>query len=215
MVRKTIFFDLDGTLTDPKPGITRSIQYALTRLNKPVPTEDELTWCIGPPLRESLVSMLGEVDADEGLRLYRERFGDVGLYENTIYPGVRETLEHLAARDLNLFVASSKPHVYVHRILDHFGLSEFFVDVYGAELDGTRSDKAQLLSYALELSGADAGSSLMLGDRKHDIVGAIANGLTPIGVTYGYGSVAELETAGARELLDSFEQVSGISLVMS
>lgn len=190
------------------------MQYALTRLERPVPTADELTWCIGPPLRESLVLLVGEAHADEALRLYRQRFGDVGLFENTLYSGVHETLEQLMARDLNLYVASSKPHVYVRRILDHFSLRAYFAGVFGAELNGTRSDKAELLSHALNVSGADARTSLMVGDRKHDMMGALANGLTPIGTTYGYGSVAELESAGARDLIDSFEQLSGIAFMM-
>jgi phosphoglycolate phosphatase len=165
-------------------------------------------------LRESLFKLVGEDLADEALSLYRQRFGDVGLYENTLYPGVHETLEELAASDLNLYIASSKPHVYVRRILDHFELSRYFAEVFGAELDGTRSDKSDLLGHALEVSGADAATSIMLGDRKHDMMGALANELIPIGATYGYGSVAELEAAGAQDLIDSFEQVSGIALVM-
>ncbi len=196
----TIFFDLDGTLTDPKPGITRSLQYALEKLGRPVPHEDELTWCIGPPLRSSLVRLLGgEADADRGVALYRERFGEVGLYENAVYPEIEATLAALQSR-ARLFVATSKAHVYADRIIDHFGLRRYFEHVFGAELDGTRANKGDLLAFAIERTGADPSRSLMIGDRSHDIVGAKTNGIDGIGVLYGYGSREELLEAGAVQL---------------
>ena len=147
-----IYFDLDGTLTDPKPGITRSIQYALQRLDHPtMPTEDELTWCIGPPLRTSFVRLLGgDHSADRAVALYRERFSDIGLYENRVYDGISEVLTTLCASGHRLFVATSKAHVFADRIIDHFGLRDHFERVFGAELDGTRVDKSHLLEYALK-----------------------------------------------------------------
>ena len=151
-----IFFDLDGTLTDPKPGITRSIQYALQKLDRPVPSQDELTWCIGPPLRASFVTMLGgEERADLAVSLYRERFGDIGLFENSLYPDIADTLAALKQSHYRLFVATSKPHVFADRIIDHFGLRHYFEHVFGAELDGTRADKSDLLAYALEKAAVD------------------------------------------------------------
>jgi len=196
----TIFFDLDGTLTDPKPGITRSMQYALEKLGRPVPSADELTWCIGPPLRDSLVALLGgEADADRGVALYRERFGDVGLYENSLYPGIAATLAALQPR-ARLFVATSQAHVYADRIVDHFGLRPYFDHVFGAELDGRRAHKADLLAFAIERTGADPSHAIMVGDRSHDIVGAKRNGIAGIGVLYGYGSREELTEAGAVHL---------------
>jgi phosphoglycolate phosphatase len=196
----TIFFDLDGTLTDPKPGITRSLQYALEKLGRPVPTQDELTWCIGPPLRDSLVVLLGgEADADRGVAFYRERFGEVGLYENSLYPGIEATLAALKPR-ARLFVATSKAHVFADRIIDHFGLRPYFDYVFGAELDGTRVHKGDLLAWALERTGTDAARAIMIGDRSHDIVGAKQNGIDGIGVLYGYGSREELTEAGAVHL---------------
>ena len=196
----TIFFDLDGTLTDPKPGITRSLQYALEKLGRPVPSEDELTWCIGPPLRDSLVRLLGgEADADRGVTLYRERFSDVGLYENSLYPEIEATLAALKSR-ARLFVAISKAHVYADRIIDHFGLRPYFDHVFGAELDGTRAHKGDLLAFALERTGTDPARAVMIGDRSHDIVGARKNGIDGIGVLYGYGSREELIEAGAKHL---------------
>lgn len=205
-----IFFDLDGTLTDPKPGITGSIQYALKKLDLPVPSQDELTWCIGPPLRDSFVRILGGDDrADLAVSLYRERFGDVGLYENAVYPDIEHILGALKASQGRLFVATSKARVFAVRIIEHFGLNSYFEHVFGAELDGTRVHKTDLLAYALETTGVNASQALMIGDRSHDMIGAKNNGMSAIGVLYGYGSREELLGAGAshvcatpREVLD-------------
>jgi phosphoglycolate phosphatase len=194
-----IYFDLDGTLTDPKPGITRSIQYALRKLDHhTIPTEDELTWCIGPPLRASFVKILGTEDsADLAVSLYRERFSDIGLYENGVYDGISDVLATLGQSGRRLFVATSKAHVYADRIVDHFGLRHHFEHVFGAELDGTRVDKSDLLAYALRTASVDPSKTLMIGDRSHDMIGARNNGIRGIGVLYGYGSKDELIAAGA------------------
>ena len=199
-----IFFDLDGTLTDPKPGITRSIQYALQKLDHPsIPTEDELTWCIGPPLRASFVRMIGDHAADRAVALYRERFSDVGLYENGVYDGIGDVLTTLCTAGHRLFVATSKPHVFAERIIDHFGLRHHFERVFGSELDGTRVDKSHLLEYALREVSVDPARTLMIGDRSHDIIGAKNNGMKGIGVLYGYGSRNELLDAGAQHVCSS------------
>jgi phosphoglycolate phosphatase len=196
-----IYFDLDGTLTDPKAGITRSIQYALGKLDREVPPEDELTWCIGPPLRASLAKLLGSDDlADKALSLYRERFADIGIFENEIYPGIEDTLSVLTEQGRRLFVATSKPSVYAERIIDHFKLRVYFERVFGSELDGRRSDKTDLLSYALQTMRVDPAQSMMIGDRSHDMIGARNNGMTAVGVLYGYGSKEELLDAGAHHI---------------
>jgi phosphoglycolate phosphatase len=194
-----IYFDLDGTLTDPKPGITRSIRYALQKLDHPViPTEDELTWCIGPPLRASFFRLFrGEDSADRAVSLYRERFSDIGLYENSVYDGISEVLATLSQSGHRLFVATSKPHVFAERIIDHFGLRRHFEHVFGSELDGRRADKSHLLEYALKTTAVDPSRALMIGDRSHDMVGAGNNGMKGIGVLYGYGNRDELIGAGA------------------
>jgi len=199
---EAIYFDLDGTLTDPKPGITRSIQYALQKLDHPtMPTEDELTWCIGPPLRASFVRLLGaETSADLAVSYYRERFSDVGLYENGVYDGIGAVLTKLGAAGHRLFVATSKPHVFAERIIDHFGLRDHFERVFGSELDGTRVDKSHLLEYALKQASVDPAKTLMIGDRSHDMVGAKNNGMKGIGVLYGYGTRDELLDAGAHHV---------------
>lgn len=200
----TIFFDLDGTLTNPKPGITRSIQYALDRLGQAVPTEDDLVWCIGPPLHASLKKLLGtDALADRALLLYRERFADIGLFENEVYAGIEGTLSALAARGRRIFIATSKPAVYANRIVDHFGLRRHFEHVFGSELDGTRTDKSELLRYALEVTRTDPRDAIMIGDRAHDMIGARNNAMTAIGVLYGYGSRHELMEAGAHHLCEA------------
>jgi phosphoglycolate phosphatase len=197
----TIYFDLDGTLTNPKPGITRSIQYALRTLGQAVPSEDELTWCIGPPLHTSLKKLTGTDElAGRALLLYRERFGDVGLFENETYEGIEATLSALSATGRRMFVATSKPAVYAERIIDHFGLRRYFERVFGSELDGTRTDKGELLRYALDAARVDPATAVMIGDRSHDVVGARRNGMTAIGVLYGYGREDELRDAGAHHI---------------
>ena len=206
-----IYFDLDGTLTDPKPGITRSIQYALRKLDHPtIPTEDELTWCIGPPLRASFVRLLGgEDDADRAVSLYRERFSDIGLFENAVYDGINEVLTTLSQSGQRLFVATSKPHVFAERIVEHFGLRHHFEHVFGSELDRTRVDKSDLLQYALKIAAVDPSKTVMIGDRSHDMVGAGNNGMRGIGVLYGYGSKDELIGAGALHVCATPQAILG------
>ena len=208
-----VFFDLDGTLTDPKTGITRSIQYALDRLRRDVPTEDELVWCIGPPLLGSFETLLGDRQlAVTALSLYRERFADTGLYENQVYPGIEDVLATLGAAGRRLFVATSKPAVYAKRIVEHFGIGGYFERLFGSELDGTRTDKTELLSHALGETGIDPREAIMIGDRGHDMIGARNNDMTAIGVLYGYGSQDELVAAGAQRISPTPEELSGILL---
>lgn len=208
---KTICLDLDGTLTDPRIGITRSIRYAMEKLGRPVPDGDDLTWCIGPPLLESFEQLLGDAgDARTALAAYRERFSDVGIFENAGYGGVREALEALEAAGTRLFVATSKPTVYAKRIIEYFDLAPYFDTVCGSELDGTRSDKTDLLSWLLREKQLDASSTIMVGDRRHDIIGARNNGIAAVGVLYGFGTKAELIEAGARRLLESPGDMAGM-----
>lgn len=191
-----IYFDLDGTLTDPFEGISKCILYALDELGFPHPDADYLQSCIGPPLWDTFPEMVGEELTRQAVDLYRERFVDVGWRENELYDGVLDALEALASADHTLFVATAKPHMHAARIIDHFGMGEYIHNVYGSELDGTRAKKGDLLRFALERNPGGR-SHTMIGDRKHDLVGAIANDMMPIGVAWGYGSVAELENAGA------------------
>ncbi len=196
-----VFLDLDGTLTDPKPGITRSIRHALIELRLGAPAEDDLTWCIGPPLLGSFETLTGDpVLAPQALALYRERFGEIGLYENRVYDGVPEMLAALREAGCRMWLATSKPHVYAARIAAHFGLDDWLEGLFGSELDGTRADKTELLAQALLTTGADPSRAVMLGDRKHDIVGARENRIAGVGALWGYGGEAELTEAGARTL---------------
>jgi phosphoglycolate phosphatase len=202
--RSSLFLDLDGTLTDPKVGITRCVQYALERLNVEVPPADELTWCIGPPLLESFEHMLGNnAVARTALAHYRERFSDVGWCENEVYDGVPEALGRLASSGLTLYVATSKPEVYARRIIEHFGLAQWFERLFGPTLEGQRVRKHDLLAFALEQTGVSSAAALMIGDRSHDILGAHANGIGSVAVLYGYGTRDELEDAGAQRFIAS------------
>ena len=201
---KNVLFDLDGTLTDPFEGITNCIVYALETLGRPTPPVNDLRWAIGPPLLGSMEKLLGSHElALEGLRVYRERFSTVGLYENRVYDGVPELLGGLLGQGRNLYVATSKPTVYTLRILDRFGLATYFREVYGSELDGTRTDKGDLIAHLLESEGIDRAKTVMVGDRRHDVVGAMSNGIESIGVLYGYGTREELESAGASSLAET------------
>ncbi len=196
-----LYFDLDGTLTDPFEGISKSIVYALDRLGDAPPAEDVLRQCIGPPLLASFESLVGEARARDALRFYRERFGDVGWQENTPYEGIRELLQGLRDSGRTLYVATSKPTVYAERIISHFDLREFFDGVFGSELDGRRSNKVELLAHALSANASD--DAIMIGDREHDVIGAIRNNMHIIGVSYGYGTEEELRCAGAEQIASS------------
>ncbi len=194
-----VFFDLDGTLTDPKDGITRCIQFALGRLEREAPPNDELLWCIGPPLKQSFSRLLGSNDKelmDIALQYYRERFSEIGIFENSVYPEVVTALQRIYAGGFRIFLATSKPTVFAIRILEHFDLTQFFHGIYGSELDGRLSDKADLVAHMLKTEGLDPKVSLMVGDRFHDIIGGEKNGVATAAVMYGYGSRVEIEEAG-------------------
>ena len=191
-----VYFDLDGTLTDPYEGITKCILYALDELGFPHPDDDYLYSCIGPPLWDTFPEMVGEELTRKAIDLYRERFVDVGWKENKPYDGIVDALDEVAAAGHTMFVATAKPHMHAARIIEHFGMGEFIHNVYGSELDGRRASKTDLLAFAIDLNRG-ATRHIMIGDRKHDLLGAVANNMTPIGVAYGYGSVEELEAAGA------------------
>jgi len=203
------FFDLDGTLTDPFVGITSCIRFALSELAADVPAAADLGWCIGPPLRDSFVQLLDEQRADRAVELYRQRFADVGLFENKKYPAVDQLLTAINAMNAVCYVASSKPLVFVERILERFELSRYFIRSFGSELSGLRSDKTELLAYALEQTGAEANRCVMVGDRKHDAIGARNNDIRSWGAGWGFGSRAELEAAGAEIVFSDCAELLG------
>ena len=212
-MRAHVLWDLDGTLTDPREGITRCFQHALRSADLAVPGEQELLWIIGPPLQQSFAKLIPQATEAEVWRLvekYRERFADVGMFENEVYGGIPELLAALKGR--RHYVATSKPRVYAEKILAHFQLSSFLSGTYGSELDGRRSDKGELIGFLLETEKIAPQEAVMIGDRKHDILGAKTAGLESIGVTWGYGSREELEGAGADHVFDSPHQLRAFLL---
>lgn len=199
-------FDLDGTLTDPKIGITKSVAYALNSFGIQVSDLDELTKFIGPPLRDSFRKYydFSDIEAEEAVAKYREYFSDKGIFENSLYDGIIEMLARLKVEGITMAIATSKPTVYAEKIAEHFGFREYFEAVIGSELDGTRSRKSEVISYALDAVDPDRKmSAVMIGDREHDIIGGRETGIDTIGVTWGYGSHIELEQAGATRIVDS------------
>ena len=203
MTPEVFLFDLDGTLTDPRTGIVGSLRFALEQLAVSCPTEEVLAGYIGPPLRGTFATLLGTGDPDrieEAMRLYRQRFADVGLYENRVYDGVPEMLERAGSAATAVYVATSKPAIYAERIVQHFGLAHHFRKVYGPELDGRYEDKAELLAHLLTRENVQPEAALMIGDRSADVRAAKASGVRSIGVLWGYGSEQELINAGADSL---------------
>jgi phosphoglycolate phosphatase len=195
-----LLFDLDGTLTDNYPGITRSVVYALDRLGAAPPDAAALRLCIGPPLRESFARLLDTDDAalvEAAIALYRERYSDVGWRENIVYDGVEATLAALAGGSARLFLCTSKPEVFARRIVTLFGLSGHFAGIYGADLAGTLDDKVKLLRHLADRESVDTSRAIMIGDRAHDIRAARMNGARSVGVLWGYGSREELSAADA------------------
>ena len=206
--KRYLLFDLDGTLTDPKEGITKSVRHALEHFGIHVKELEQLTPFIGPPLTDSFESFYGftHEQALEGVRVYREYFSVQGWRENREYAGIREMLEALKRAGLSLFVATSKPEVYAKRILDYFSMTEYFDFVGGADLEGKRVRKADVIRYLLEKEKiTDVSQAVMIGDRKHDILGAKEVGMDSIGVLYGYGSREELTEAGAGYIAETVE----------
>lgn len=214
-----ILFDLDGTLTDPKLGITGCVQYALRKLGMEPPDADALEPFIGPPLMDSFREFCGfdEETGAKAVAYYRERYAVDGLFENEAYPGIVQMLARLQAAGCHLAVASSKPEVFVKKILERFEMLPYFEVAVGSELDGSRVRKEEVVAEALrQLLGEDAlmqdasdkkADVAMVGDRKFDVQGARMFGLTSIAVTYGYAAEGELEEAGADEIVDSVEEL--------
>jgi phosphoglycolate phosphatase len=209
-----LLFDLDGTLTDPYEGITRSISHALLTLGRPAPTRVNLKWCIGPPLMDSLAKLLATDDdelTNEALSIYRERFGSMGLFENEIYEGIPDSLRTLQEQGHLLYIATSKPTIYAQQIMKHFDLTQYFTNIHGSELDGTRSDKTSLISHILLVERLKVSETIMFGDRGHDMVGARANGVYGVGVLWGYGTRDELEASGSQTCIRHPQELSIIS----
>lgn len=202
---ETVLFDLDGTLTDSGLGITKGVQYALGQLGYAVPPRESLFSFIGPPLHKSFQRRCGvdEDGAAEAVRQFRVYYNEMGgILENEVYPGVRELLRDLKAAGKRLMVATSKPQAAAEKVMRHFGLDEFVPEIIGGT-DDTRNTKGKVIAYALREYGVDPATAIMVGDREHDILGAAENNIPAIGITWGYGDRAELETAGAEAVFDT------------
>ncbi len=204
-----VLFDLDGTLTDPGVGITNSVAYALKHYGIEVANRESLYPFIGPPLNDSFMKYYG-FDAEkamEAIGVYREFFREKGIFENEVYEGVSELLEKIKASGRKTVLATSKPEEFAVRILEHFGLAEYFDVIAGASMDEKRNKKGDVIAYAMEKGGFTADRAVMIGDREHDVFGAKENGLDSIGVLYGYGDREELESAGADFIAETVEDI--------
>ncbi len=205
-----VLFDLDGTLTNPEIGITSSVMYALEKFGIQVEDRKELHPFIGPPLTYSFQTFYGlsKEDSNLAVKYYRERFSVKGLYENEVYDGVEKMLQTLKSSGKTLLIATSKPEEFTLKILKHFNLYQYFDFVAGATMDGSRGEKADVIRYALEISGIkDKSQAIMIGDRNYDILGARKNGLDSMGVLFGFGDYEELAEAGANYIAETVDDI--------
>lgn len=203
MSEKSLLFDLDGTLTDSGEGIINSARYAFERMGYPVPKREEMGVFIGPPLWQTFIRFgIPKERSDEAVELFRERYVPLGKFENTPYPGIRETLAALQKGGWKLYVATSKPEVTAVEILEHFDLAKYFVRICGADMGHDRENKSDVIAYLLA-QGARNGIRIMVGDTKYDVLGAAQHGIPTIGVSWGYGDVQEMKDAGAMAIVDT------------
>ena len=212
---KYILFDLDGTITDSALGITNSVKYALNKLNAPIPPYETLCKFIGPPLLDGFRDICGfdAEKAQEAVKLYREYYESTGLYENAVYDGIPEFLRTLKEKGKTVILATSKPEKFARLILEHFNLIQYFDYAAGATIDETRNKKDAVIAYALkECNITDKSLAVMVGDRHHDIFGAKQNGISCVGVLYGFGNREELESAGADYIAENIDELYKILL---
>lgn len=210
---KIILFDLDGTISDPKIGITKSVQYALQKMNIYEPDIDKLECFIGPPLQVSFAEYydFDEREIQKAIDFYRERFKEKGMFENDLYSQIPLLLKSLYEQKFILAVATSKPTIFAEQILQYFNISQFFDLVVGSNLDGTRSSKTEIIQYILnKYHNHKLNEFIMIGDRKHDIIGAINTGIDSIGVTFGYGSLEELRHCKPTYIVNNIDQLKEI-----
>ena len=204
---KTILFDLDGTLTDSGEGIMNCICYALDHFGLPIPSPEALRSCVGPPLHDSFSRFGVPQDRlDEAVTVYRQRYLPIGKFENHPYPGVERLLARLREAGCRLYVATSKPEITSVEILTKFNMAHYFDIIAGAAMDRSRSTKEEVIAYLLEQTG-NLENVIMVGDTKFDVLGAKAHGIDTIGVRWGYGSVAEMEDAGAKAIAQDMDHL--------
>ena len=208
-----ILFDLDGTLTDSVRGIMNCFRYTLENLNLSVPTETELLSFVGPPLHRTFAALLQTSDAsliENAVAVYRRRFDEVCWRENAVYTGVPQMLDSLHTDGYNLFVATSKDENAAQKILNYFQLNTYFIEIAGSDPAGRLADKTLLIGELLDRHELSAEETVMVGDRMHDILAAKQNGVSALGITYGYGSLTELREAGADFICDTPRQVTNL-----
>lgn len=206
-MKKTILFDLDGTLTDSGEGIINCAILALQHFGLPIPERKTLRVFVGPPLHETFIKFGVPADkADEAVAVYRSRYIPIGMFENAPYPGIRELLETLKAQGHRLYVATSKPEWMAEEILKKFQLDSYFDLICGATMDTSRTEKSQVIAYLLEQAG-DASNAIMVGDTKYDVIGAAAHGIPTIGVSWGYGTVEDMQEAGAAAIATTTQEL--------
>lgn len=209
-MKKTILFDLDGTITDSGEGIINCVIYALERFGLPIPDRNSLRCFVGPPLHESFIKQgIPAERAEEAVAVYRERYVPTGMFENTPYPGIREVLESLKANGHTLYVASSKPEWMCVEILKHLELDQYFEQICGATMDTSRTNKEAVIAYLMEQNGRPD-NMVMVGDTKFDVLGAKFHGIPCVGVSWGYGTVDEMREAGAAAIAFSMKELSDI-----
>ncbi|HFI0238166.1 TPA: HAD family hydrolase [Streptococcus suis] len=211
---QTILFDLDGTLTDSGQGILHSVAYALDHMGIDEPDLANLQRFIGPPLYESFSRFyqLNPADTQAAVDAFRVYFKDKGMFENQLYDGILPLLESLKQAGKTLAIATSKPEVFAKQILEYFDIAHYFDVIAGASLDSSLINKSDVISYALAQLDYDPQTTIMVGDREHDIEGAQANQLASIGVLYGYGNRQELEEAGARWIIETVPNLQKLLL---
>lgn len=208
-MKKAIFFDLDGTLTDPGEGITNSVMYALKKFGISVTDRRELYTFIGPPLSDSFMEYFGFTydEAMKAIDYYREYYQPTGIFENRLYDGIDEMLDSLKKAGKTLVLATSKPEEMAIRVLKRYGIFDYFDFICGASMDETRTEKAEVIAYALDECRVQANDCIMVGDRKFDILGAHENGMQSVGVLFGYGTKDELDGAGADCTVETVDEL--------
>ena len=213
-MKKTILFDLDGTLTESGEGITKSVQYALEKLGRPENNLEKLQAFIGPPLLKQFMDYAGfdKETAQAAVEIYRERYAAVGIFENRLYPGIEKMLGTLKSKDNILAVSSSKPEYYVKQILEHFQIADYFDEIVGSTMGEKRTDKAEVIEETLRRlrMTEHRDKIVMVGDKEHDVIGARAEGIPCVAVSYGYGSVEELEKAKPAKIVGTVEELTDV-----
>ena len=201
--RPILLLDLDGTLVDPAEGIIGSCRYALERMGVPVAEDEDLRWIIGPPIRRSFATLLaGRGDPEDAVRHYRDRYSQWGLPAAKPYDGMARVMRARRDRGDRLFLCTAKAAVFADRVVRHFGFRPLLEGVYGPDLDGRLEDKADLIAHLMDREGLNPEEVCMVGDREHDVLAALRNGLPAVGVLWGYGGRDELIAAGASVIIE-------------